>query len=152
MALIGWRWGEVLDLRWVSVTNCPTGQHQDRRIDTTVGRSSLCGDQRPAEQPRCGVRQFIGRHADRRSSEDVVEDRQALRHSFVSLAADLGFNEPTIATLLGHTTHSITSRYMHSADAVLLAAADAVANATINLLNSRCHIMWIATNKRMLSA
>ena len=56
-----------------------------------------------------------------------------LRHSFASLAADLGYNEPTIASLLGHKTHSITSRYVHSADAVLLAAADAVANATMKL-------------------
>jgi integrase len=57
-----------------------------------------------------------------------------LRHSFASLAADLGYNEPTIATLLGHKAHSITSRYVHSADAVLLAAADAVANATMKLM------------------
>ena len=28
-----------------------------------------------------------------------------LRHSFASLAADLGYNEPTIASLLGHKTH-----------------------------------------------
>jgi hypothetical protein len=46
----------------------------------------------------------------------------------------LGCNEPTIASLLGHKTHSITSRYMHTADAVLLAAADAVANSTMNLM------------------
>ena len=39
-----------------------------------------------------------------------------LHHSFASLAADLGCNEPTIASLLGHKTHSITSRYVHSAD------------------------------------
>jgi integrase len=57
-----------------------------------------------------------------------------LRHSFASLAADLGYNEPTIATLLGHKTHSISSRYMHSAGAVLLTAADAVANATTKLM------------------
>jgi integrase len=57
-----------------------------------------------------------------------------LRHSFASLAADLGYNEPTIASLLGHKTHSITSRYVHSADAVLLAAADAIANATMKLM------------------
>ena len=59
-----------------------------------------------------------------------------LRHSFASLAADLGYSEPTIASLLGHKPHSITSRYMHSADAVLLAAADAVANATMKLMTS----------------
>jgi hypothetical protein len=44
-----------------------------------------------------------------------------LRHSFASLAADLGYNEPTIASLL---------------DVVLLAAADAVANATMKLMAS----------------
>jgi integrase len=33
-----------------------------------------------------------------------------LRHSFASFAADLGLNEPTIASLLGQKTHSITSR------------------------------------------
>ena len=50
-----------------------------------------------------------------------------LRHSFVSLAADLGYSEATIAALVGHRLHSITSRYTHFADAPLLAAADAVA-------------------------
>ena len=57
-----------------------------------------------------------------------------LRHSFASLAADLGYSEPTIASLIGHKTHSVTSRYLHSADAVLIAAADAVANATMKLM------------------
>jgi integrase len=59
-----------------------------------------------------------------------------LRHSFASLAADLGYNEPTIATLLGHKAHSITGRYVHSADAVLLSAVEAVANATMKLMAS----------------
>lgn len=36
--------------------------------------------------------------------------------------------------LIGHKGHSITSRYVHSADAVLLAAADAVANRTAELM------------------
>ena len=58
-----------------------------------------------------------------------------LRHSFASLAADLGYNESTIATLLGHKLHSITSRYVHSADAALLAAADTVATATMKLMD-----------------
>ena len=51
-----------------------------------------------------------------------------LRHSFASLAADLGYSEPVIAALVGHQGRSTTSRYVHSADAVLLAAADAVAD------------------------
>jgi integrase len=53
-----------------------------------------------------------------------------LRHSLASLAADLGYSEPTIAALVGHKGQSVTSRYVHSADAVLLAAADKVADAT----------------------
>ena len=57
-----------------------------------------------------------------------------LRHSFASLAADLGYSEPTIAALVGHTGRSITSRYVHAADAVLLGAADAVADKTAELM------------------
>ena len=51
-----------------------------------------------------------------------------LRHSFASLAADIGYCEPTIGALIGHKGHGITACFMHSADAVLLAAADVVAN------------------------
>jgi integrase len=57
-----------------------------------------------------------------------------LRHSFASLAADLGYSEPVIAALVGHKGRSTTSRYLHSADAVLLAAADAVADRTLELM------------------
>ncbi len=48
-----------------------------------------------------------------------------LRHSYASLAADLGLADATIAALLGHKGHSVTRRYIHAADAALLAAADA---------------------------
>lgn len=57
-----------------------------------------------------------------------------LRHSFASLAGDLGYSEPTIAALLGHKGRTMTSRYVHAADAVLLAAADAVADRTTQLM------------------
>jgi integrase len=50
-----------------------------------------------------------------------------LRHAFASVAADLGYAEPTIAAMLGHATHSITGRYIHHLDAALTAAADKVA-------------------------
>lgn len=58
-----------------------------------------------------------------------------LRQSFASLAGDLGYSEPTIAALVGHKGHTITSRYVHAADAVLLAAADAVALRTAELMD-----------------
>jgi integrase len=60
-----------------------------------------------------------------------------LRHAYTSLAADLGYSEPTIAALVGQKGRSVTSRYVHSADAVLLAAADAVANRTAELMGER---------------
>jgi integrase len=57
-----------------------------------------------------------------------------LRQSFASVANDLGFGEATIAAMLGHKGHSMTARYVHSADAVLLAAADAVADRIAELM------------------
>jgi hypothetical protein len=41
-----------------------------------------------------------------------------------------GNSESRPSRLIGHKGHSITSRYVHSADAVLLAAADMVAGET----------------------
>ena len=57
-----------------------------------------------------------------------------LRHSFASLAADLGLADHTIAGLLGHARQAITSRYMHIADKALIEAADLVAGETIRLM------------------
>jgi integrase len=45
-------------------------------------------------------------------------------------------NEPTIASLLGHKTPSIISRCVRFRDVVLLAAANAVADATMKLMAS----------------
>lgn len=50
-----------------------------------------------------------------------------LRHSFASLANELGYTEATIATMLGHRLGTITSRYIHHLDLALIAAADRVA-------------------------
>ena len=57
-----------------------------------------------------------------------------LRHSFASIAADLGFSELTIAALIGHKKASVTSKYAHHADAVLLQAADAVSDRIAGLI------------------
>jgi integrase len=57
-----------------------------------------------------------------------------LRHSYASIAADLGFSELTIAALLGHKKASATSKYTHHADAVLLQAADVVADRVAELM------------------
>ena len=58
-----------------------------------------------------------------------------LRHSFASIASDLGYSEATIASLVGHKGRTVTSRYVHGADAVLLAAADSVADRIWDLMS-----------------
>jgi integrase len=52
-----------------------------------------------------------------------------LRHSFASLAADLGHADSTIAGLIGHKQQSMTSRYLHL-DKTLISAANIVATET----------------------
>jgi len=58
-----------------------------------------------------------------------------LRHSFASIANDLGFTEVTIAALLGHSRGTITSRYIHTVDTALIMAADTVAGYIQGLLD-----------------
>ncbi|MBG6204690.1 integrase [Labrenzia sp. EL_13] len=58
-----------------------------------------------------------------------------LRHSFASVANDLGFTESTVAALLGHAQSTITSRYIHSVDTALIMAADTVAGYIQKLLD-----------------
>lgn len=58
-----------------------------------------------------------------------------LRHSFASVANDLGFTETTIAALVGHSRGTITSRYIHTVDTALVMAADAVAGYIGGLLD-----------------
>ncbi len=67
------------------------------------------------------------RLAKRASLDDVTP--HTLRHGFGSVAGDLGLSEPTIAALLGHAAGTVTSRYVHHLDEVLIAAADRVSEA-----------------------
>ena len=45
-----------------------------------------------------------------------------LRHTFASVAGDLGFSELTIAALLGHAARGVTQRYVHIDEALRVAA------------------------------
>lgn len=58
-----------------------------------------------------------------------------LRHSFASIANDLGFTEVTIAALVGHAKGTVTSKYIHSLDAALVTAADTIAGYIQGLLD-----------------
>jgi integrase len=143
MALTGWRRGEVLGLRWSEVD---LDRRTARLIETKTGGSirplpdQVCDLVRAQARgndlvfpttsnsgPMAGFRKLwlkIGKLAG--LPLDVTP--HVLRHSFASLAADLGFSEPTIAGLVGHKLHTVTGRYVHCADVALLDAADRVAN------------------------
>jgi integrase len=150
LALTGWRSGEALALQW---SETDLARRTATLPDTKTGRSV-----RPLSHAACDVLKGLPRLASARVFPATRGDGpmagfkkfwpkiarlgglpkditpHVLRHSFASLAADLGYSEPTIATLVGHQGHSVTSRYMHVADAPLLAAADAVAYRTAELM------------------
>jgi integrase len=57
-----------------------------------------------------------------------------LRHSFASVANDLGFTEPTIAAVIGHASGSVTGRYVHHLDTALIAAADRISRSIYKMM------------------
>jgi integrase len=143
LALTGWRSGEALSLTWPNVDlaartailpGTKTGRSMRplsnaacdmlRRlphVSEVVFPSSRGG----GPMPKLG--KFWGRIAKLAGLPSDVSPH-SLRHSFASVAADLGYSDLTIAALLGHKTRTVTSRYARTADPVLLAAADATAN------------------------
>lgn len=60
-----------------------------------------------------------------------------LRHSFASIANDLGFTEVTIAALVGHAKGSVTSKYIHTLDTALIMAADTISGYIQGLLEGK---------------
>jgi len=142
LALTGWRRGEMLDLTWPDVD---LGRRTATLPDTKTGRSlrplSIAACAILTALPRSGFYVFPAMRGDRkmtsfgnvfvqlvRASGLPIDVRaHTLRHSFASVASDLGYAESTIGALIGHKSTTMTGRYIHSADAVLLAAADAVA-------------------------
>lgn len=60
-----------------------------------------------------------------------------LRHSFASIANDLGFTEVTIAALVGHAKGSVTSKYIHTLDTALIMAADTISGYIQGLLDGK---------------
>jgi integrase len=150
LAVTGWRRGEALGLKWSEIDLAtPTA----RLLDTKTG-SSL----RPLSHAACEVLRALPRLGDLVFPSSIGADKpmrgfhkvwlriakraalgadftpHVLRHSYASIAADNGFSELTIASLLGHKKASVTSKYAHHADTVLLQAANDVSNRIAKLM------------------
>jgi integrase len=143
LALTGCRKGEILGLHWVEVDE---PARAFRLADSKEGASV-----RPIGSPAFAVLTALNRRegcewvlpGERRGLpygglkgvwRDLVKRAglpgvtlHTLRHSFASVAGDLGYAEATIGALLGHASGSVTGRYTHILDTVLIAAADQVA-------------------------
>ena len=142
IAMTGCRRGEIINLKWSEVdfeSSCL------RLADSKEG-----GSVRPIGLPvveslesqrskRTGTFVFPGQDLDNAVgnfpqiwkmllSDSPLWDvtPHVLRHSFASIANDLGFTEITIAALLGHAKGSVTSKYVHTLDSTLIMAADTI--------------------------
>jgi integrase len=143
LLLTGWRRGEAAGLRW-SELDLPG--RTARLSDTKTGESArplaraavdLLQRMPRTESPfvfpaRTEGRALQGlpRMWERVRSLAGLPDEvtlHTLRHSFASLAADLGYGDAAIAALIGHARGGVTARYTHRSDQVLLKVADEVA-------------------------
>ncbi|HXP97996.1 MAG TPA: tyrosine-type recombinase/integrase [Telmatospirillum sp.] len=84
-----------------------------------------------------GVVRMLDRVCGKAGLTDVTP--HTLRHTFASLAGDLGFSELTIAALLGHAARGVTQRYIHI-DEALRMTADRVAAEMADVLDGRARV------------
>lgn len=151
IALTGCRRAEMVTLRW---DEADTASSCLRLTDSKEGRSI-----RPIGLPvveylesrraeAVGKHVFPGRDSDaafgsfpnhwkKIFASSPLSDitPHVLRHSFASVANDLGFTEITIAALVGHAKGSVTSNYIHTIDTALIMAADTISGYIQGLLD-----------------
>lgn len=156
LALTGCRLGEIVNLKWTEVDEAggalrfddskegasvrPAGSAVFEAISTIDRERDCLTVLAPARQGQRfgGMSKGWKRIAKRAGFEDVT--LHTLRHSFASVAGDLHYTEPTIAAMLGHAAGSVTGRYIHHLDSVLVAAADKVAIAIVGFMNGETPI------------
>jgi integrase len=152
LALSGCRLGEIVNLKWSDVDVAgsalrlsdskegasvrPAGHPLLEHIEkiTKEDNSRMVLTQVRSGEVFGGMPKGWIRIAKRAGFSDVT--LHTLRHSFASVAGDLGYTEPTIAAMLGHAAGSVTSRYIHHLDTVLIAAADKVAMTIFGMMTT----------------
>jgi integrase len=127
LALTGWRSGEAVGLRWrdvdmvrrtATLPDSKTGRSV-RPLSTAacgvlrtmprLGESALVFPATRGDGLMLGFKKFARRIFTLAGVPPAVTPH-VLRHSFASLAADLGLSEPTIGALIGHKGQTVTSR------------------------------------------
>ena len=93
-----------------------------------------------------GIARVLDYLCERAGLEDVSP--HTLRHTFGSIAAELGFSEITIAGLLGHASRGVTQRYSHVPDTALQAAADRVSARIVAALNGKAEAKVLRMQRR----
>lgn len=63
---------------------------------------------------------------DKKPALKIPLTAHVLRHTFASMAGEMGYSELTVAGLLGHKAKGVTHRYTHLPDKAFVSAADAV--------------------------
>ncbi len=151
IACTGGRRGEIVTLKWADIdaeNSCiRLGDSKEGASTRPIGLPVLDFlDRLRPDAP--GIHVFPGTQTGKpligfpKYWKEILKDTalsgitpHVLRHSFASIANDLGFTEVTIAALLGHSRGKITSRYIHTVDTALIMAADTVAGYIQGLLD-----------------
>jgi hypothetical protein len=151
LALTGCRRSEMIGLKWTEAdteTSClrledskegesirpiglPVVEYLERRRTDDVGTYVFPGQ---GDDNAFGS---FPNHWKRLFEDSPLSDvtPHVLRHSFASIANDLGFTEVTIAALVGHAKGSVTSKYIHTLDTALIMAADTISGYIQGLLD-----------------
>lgn len=145
LALTGCRRGEIENLKWADVDLIGAALRlSDTKTGASVRPLGAAAIAILSQLPRNDDFVFPGVRKSRRGFQPyqglpkawrkLVQINEqlkgltphTLRHSFGSMAHDAGYTELTIGALLGHSVATVTGRYVHHIDEVLVRAADRV--------------------------
>lgn len=150
LLLTGCRRSEILKLKWCEVDaagrcfcflDTKTGPQMrpcgEAAMEHILGRSRGEDDDWVFPSPVNGgplteVRKFVYWLNKKAGLEGVSP--HVYRHSYATVAFELGYSELIIAGLLGHRISSVTSRYAHQVDHVLADAADRISDTILRRL------------------